>query len=191
METTLNNSHSALQQIEEIKKHLWNDNKKRTGNLSNELIDKICSKQAEITELEMKLFNDEKIQRIITNINIDVNTINVEQGNVLVGNQIGGNAEFLHTSSQSEDNWNNIHQSFTNQSLIERWTNNNFTYKEIQDWANVFKDSFEPDNWEFYIWLRDNKKLTAEQGLNHYILKKEYQEQKYQNRISVIPGSWR
>ena len=72
-------------------------------------------------------------------------------------------SEPMEIDNDSSQNWTNIHLSFTSE-LTQSWTNLNFTCFQTQDWINA---GFQPTDYNFCAWLRDNKHLTPEQVLNH------------------------
>lgn len=92
-------------------------------------------------------------------------------------------------SKEPEKNWINIHNQFSDQELIKQWKSQHFTYQEVQDWVNSFGfHYFNPYDYDFISWIRDIKKLTAEEVLNHYNsndLRREYQEQKLDSYIQT------
>lgn len=90
------------------------------------------------------------------------------------------------------NDWTNIHSEFTNQVLIQRWLNNLFAFGETREWANVFGQSFDPQECDFYVWLRDSKQLTTEQTLNYHNLeqlKNEYRQSRTTVQIQLPPKS--
>jgi len=66
------------------------------------------------------------------------------------------------TKLLERNKWRIIHHGFT-QELVRQWKNNKFSYEQIYEWASAFKDSFHPQKIDFYLWLRDNKQLTAKE----------------------------
>ena len=89
--------------------------------------------------------------------------------------------------TEESTDWNNIHPNFTNQTLIQNWQSNNFTYEQTKDWLSI---GLEPTEIDLVVWLRDTKHLTAEETLNHYNLeqlKQEFFNYQLQTKIEVLP----
>jgi hypothetical protein len=89
-------------------------------------------------------------------------------------------------SEITEDNWTNIHSSFTNE-LIKEWQNLNFTHSQTQDWINV---GLQSTDYNFATWLRDEIKLTPTELLNDSSrigdLREQFKEQ-FQTQIEQPP----
>ena len=92
------------------------------------------------------------------------------------------------TQNQQEQlsfNWTELHSDFTPE-LIQSWQNHNFTYPQIQEWANAFGTSFNPQDCEFISWLAHIKNYSAEQVLNEHnveSLRQEFQQSQQQAQI--------
>lgn len=121
-------------------------------------------------------------------------TVNANQSNLGSINNMGAGKQTINWNNQGKDdsaiNWTDIHHDFTDQSLINQWTNHHFTYHQTQEWVNAFGNQFNPQEITFYAWLRDSKQLTAEQALNQANLEQlraEYQTQ--QAQIKIPPKS--
>ena len=85
--------------------------------------------------------------------------------------------------------WEFIHRDFTPE-LIQTWTNLNFTYPQVQEWANAFGTNFNPQDHEFINWLTNTKNLTPEETLNHHnleSLKIEFEQSQTQAQIIHNP----
>lgn len=91
------------------------------------------------------------------------------------------------STKKTKNNWVNIHSNFTNQKLIEKWLNNNFTYEQTKEWIDIGLSSHDAG---FYAWIRDIKKKDAEWVLNYgseVQLRNEYQQwQQLETRIEVL-----
>ena len=57
-------------------------------------------------------------------------------------------------------NWKEIHPDFTRK-LQKEWKDRGFDYEEVKKWADAL-EYFEPNDYDFCTWLRDEKELTAE-----------------------------
>ena len=93
----------------------------------------------------------------------------------------------LKLSTEEIFDWTNIHPSFTSK-LIKNWQTNNFNHYQTQELINI---GLQPLDFNFAVWLRDNKQLTPEQVNNLEQLKEEFfkwlQEQKLQVNIEELP----
>ena len=90
----------------------------------------------------------------------------------------------------SSDNWTNLRPSFTPK-LIQTYQNLNFTYLQVQEWANILGNNFNPQDYEFINWLAHTKNLTPEETLNHYNLedlKEEFEQFQQQTQIIHNPS---
>ena len=65
--------------------------------------------------------------------------------------------------TSSERNWRNIHPDFTPE-LVQRWQECSFSHGEARDWINI---GIGITDAEFCAWLRDVKKVNAEEVLNY------------------------
>ncbi|MCE8163458.1 MAG: HET domain-containing protein [Candidatus Moeniiplasma glomeromycotorum] len=101
--------------------------------------------------IPQEIFIDLINRRII----FDSESINHYQKLIKVGNQ----SEL--TSIWEWNKWKLINPSFT-EKLVQQWKDNGFTYQQTYEWEITFED-YHPQEVGFYIWLRDVKKLTAEE----------------------------
>lgn len=181
----------SVRQLENSKRDL------KDYGMTEEQISQLCQLQIEITNLTLEI--GRKTRQLTTQIINNIN--NVQVGDVIIkDSKISGtiaigvgqidNVDF-NAINLSNDNWTNLHPFF-NQSLIEQWTNHQFTYEQTQEWANVFGQAFNPQEVAFYVWLRDTKRLTPEQTLNQANLEQlrsEYQQTQLIAQIQIPPKS--
>jgi len=80
----------------------------------------------------------------------------------------------------NERDWRNINSNFTPE-LVQRWQECGFNYEEVQDWINI---GMGIDDIEFCAWLRDVKRLNAEEVLNQGNI--EQLQREHQQYCSVI-----
>ena len=73
-------------------------------------------------------------------------------------------------------NWKDIHPDFTEE-LQREWEEEGFGYEEVQ---KLIDSGLQIKETEFYVWLRDNKKLKVKELLGNDIqrLRTEYNNRK-------------
>ena len=92
------------------------------------------------------------------------------------------------------DYWTNIHPNFTPE-LVQEWINHGFTAEQVSDWIriNSLAEQYQAiSRAAFCAWLRDIKKLTPEEVLNHHNLESLKTEfaQTQQTTQTVQPTNW-
>jgi hypothetical protein len=63
--------------------------------------------------------------------------------------------------------WKVIHPNFTKE-LVREWKEKGFTYEQVCEWANAFEKNFYLQEVDFYVWLRDKKKLAVKKCEDEY-----------------------
>ena len=199
LEDILEDQESVLKNKDDGSKQrkLERTKKRLAEKISEKEIDHLCQKQAEITQLEIKLQQNiaqktQQLTQIITNIS-------VSQGHAVVGCQFRDSANLSYSNikeptdqelasrtkralsiSSQTDRKNNKEvkldeQPFQSEPMeinypTNNWTHHHFTPAEAQEWINTNPPSQQNQATQepaFYAWLRDTKNLTPEQVLNH------------------------
>lgn len=117
------------------------------GEKITQLEDKKAKLKKEIAEKE-RIIRQKVLKHIFNNIDN-------------ISNELGG--DFFMESVVGEHSWEKISREFSNKVLVVKWLNEKFDYEQVQKWATVLGNEFDPKNDAgFCAWLRDNKQLIVE-----------------------------
>ncbi|MCE8163182.1 MAG: serine/threonine-protein kinase [Candidatus Moeniiplasma glomeromycotorum] len=78
-------------------------------------------------------------------------------------NQFSQQIDLENLNLGNNQNWTNIHLSFTDE-LIQKWKEHNFTFEQCRNWINI---GFQPTDYNFCAWLRDIKQVDEGWVLNY------------------------